>query len=231
MSLTTTVGASAEPAADARPAPSRRTVVLLAVGVVAGPLFLATTLLQFAVKADIDPRIHPLSMLSLGSAGWIQVTNFIVTGLLVLASATGLRRVLRGGPAGTWGPILVAVYGASLVMGGVFVTDPGLGYPTGTPAGPPEQLSWHGILHTFAAPLMGLALTAAAFVFARRFRRTGRRGWVAASYGTAAAYIGLTIVGIVTPDYRFMLAGGALGWLWASAMTGHILAERPVIPG
>jgi len=93
MSLTTTVGAPAEPAAGIRPMPSPRlTAFLLAAAVLAGPLFLATTLLQFAMKADIDPTIHPLSMLSLGTAGWIQITNFIVAGLLVLASATGLRR-------------------------------------------------------------------------------------------------------------------------------------------
>ncbi|GAB3971046.1 DUF998 domain-containing protein [Plantactinospora veratri] len=234
MSLTTTttttgVGASAEPATDGRPAPSRRTVVLLAAGVLAGPLFLATTLIQFAVKADIDPRVHPLSMLSLGAAGWIQITNFIVAGLLVLASAAGLRRMLHGSPAGTWGPILIAGYGASLVMGGVLVVDPGHGYPAGAPAGPPQELSWHGTLHTFAGPLMGLALVGAALVFAYRFRRTDRGGWAAASYGTAAAYVALTIVGIVAPDYRVMLAGGAVGWLWASATTGHILAARPVI--
>jgi hypothetical protein len=225
MSRTTTVSAPAEPAAGIGPTPSpRSTSVLLAAGVLAGPLFLATTLLQFAVKAGLEPRIHPLSILSLGPAGWIQITNFILAGLLVLASATGLRRVMRGSPAGTWGPILIAVYGASLVMGGVFVVDPGLGYPAGAPAGQPEQLSWHGTLHIFADPLMGLALIAAAFVFARRFRRTGRRGSAAASYAIAAAYLVLTIVGIVTPDYRVMLAGGALSWLWASAVTGYVFA-------
>ncbi|AVT32382.1 DUF998 domain-containing protein [Plantactinospora sp. BC1] len=231
MSLaTTTVGASAEPATDGRPAPSRRTVVLLAAGVLAGPLFLATTLVQFAAKADVDPRIHPLSMLSLGAAGWIQIANFIVAGLLILASAAGLRRMLHGSPAGTWGPILIAVYGAALLMGGVLVVDPGHGYPAGAPAGPPEELSWHGMLHILANPLMGLALVVAALVFGYRFRRTDRRGWAAVSHGTAVAYLGLTVVGMVIPDYRVMLAGGALGWLWASATTGQILAARPRRP-
>lgn len=75
----------------------------------------------------------------------------------------------------------------------------------------------------------GGALVAAAFVFARRFRRIGRRGWAAASYAIAAAYLVSTIVGIVIPDYRAMLAGGALSWLWVSAVTAHVLAGRPFV--
>ena len=38
---------------------------------------------------------HPLSLLSLGDLGWIQIANFVVTGLLVTACAIGMRRVLH----------------------------------------------------------------------------------------------------------------------------------------
>ncbi|GAB4048580.1 DUF998 domain-containing protein [Catellatospora paridis] len=216
---------AATPLAGAPPG-TRGTDALLAAGVVAGPLFLVATVVQFAAKTGVDPRIHPLSMLSLGAAGWLQITNFVVAGVLVLASAAGLRRALRGGPACTWGPGLIGAYGVALLAGGVFIVDPGMGYPVGAPDGPPAQLTWHGTLHVFASPLMGVALVAATFVFGRRFRRTGRQAWAVAGHAVAAAYAGLTVVGIALPDYRLMLAGGAISWLWASAVTARLIADR-----
>jgi hypothetical protein len=34
---------------------------------------------------------HPASLLSLEESGWIQVANFIVSGLLIVAFAIGVR--------------------------------------------------------------------------------------------------------------------------------------------
>ena len=63
----------------------------------------------------------------------------------------GLRR--RCAPArATWGPLLVAVYGVGLIVTGVFVGDPGLGFPPGTEPGIPE-LSWHAAVHAAAPPV------------------------------------------------------------------------------
>ena len=36
--------------------------------------------------------------------GWIQITTFVVTGLLWVAFAVGMRRVRHPGRGGTWGP-------------------------------------------------------------------------------------------------------------------------------
>ena len=65
----------------------------------------------------------------------------------MVACAVGMRRVLHPGPGGAWGPLLVGAFGVGLVIAGVFVVDPGAGFPPGAPAGAPERLSWHGILH------------------------------------------------------------------------------------
>jgi hypothetical protein len=45
---------------------------------------------------------HPLSLLGLGGLGWIQITNFMVTGFMVagppfVAAAVGMRRVPHSG--------------------------------------------------------------------------------------------------------------------------------------
>jgi hypothetical protein len=214
---------AATPTAVARPS---RTTALLTAGVLAGPIFVVTVLAQQLTRDGFDPRKHPLSLLSLGDLGWIQITNFVACGVLAFASAFGLRRVLRGTRAGTWGPILIGTYGVGLVWGGVFSADPAYGFPVGTPDGAPEQLSWHGILHGIAPAVAAIALVAAAFVFARRFAAEGRRGWVAYSIGAVVADLGLTAVSFATDDYRWMLAGGIVIWTWAAAVTAQVLRTR-----
>ncbi|HEX5997565.1 MAG TPA: DUF998 domain-containing protein [Jiangellales bacterium] len=102
---------------------------------------------------------------------WIQITNFVVTGVLTLALATGMRQVLRPGPGGTWGPLLIGVNGVSMTVSAVFLGRPINGYPLGTA----EQTTWHGIVHSAAPALAGLAGLAAYFVFARRFASIGQR--------------------------------------------------------
>jgi hypothetical protein len=84
---------------------------LLACGIAAAPLFLAVVLVQAATREGFDLTRHPISLLSLGDRGWIQIANFVVTGGLYLACAIGMRRVLHPGPGGRWGPWLVGVHG------------------------------------------------------------------------------------------------------------------------
>jgi len=74
---------------------SNRVPFLLSCGALAGPLFLTTVLVQEATREGFDPSRHPLSALSLGDLGWIQTTNFVLTGLLATAGAVGARHALR----------------------------------------------------------------------------------------------------------------------------------------
>jgi hypothetical membrane protein len=188
---TTTPGAGPP---SGSPAPiTKRTRALLACGVVAGPLFIAVGLLQALVRDAFDLGRHPLSLLSLGALGWIQITNFVVTGALYLACAIGMRRVLRPGRGGTWGPLLVGGLGVGLILAGVFVADAGAGFPPGAPAGAPDRLSWHGILHEVGFIVAFLSCTAACLVFARRFAARRQWGWVAAGGAAALTALALTL--------------------------------------
>jgi hypothetical membrane protein len=198
-----------------------RTKALLACGVVAGPLFVTTVVIQELTRAGFDPKKHPLSLLSLGELGWLQITNFILCGLLAFASAFGIRRALGAGRASKWGPILFGVYGIGLVWGGAFVADPAFGYPAGAPE--PATMSWHGILHGIAPAAAAVALIAAAILFARRYAAEGRRPWAVASILIAVADLALTGATFALGDYRFMLAGGVAIWLWAAAVTYDLL--------
>lgn len=173
-------------------APTTQTTRLLAGGIVAGPLFLAVGLIQAFTREGFDLSRHPLSLLSLGDLGWIQIANFVVTGVLYLACAVGMRRVLRPGRSGTWGPLLVGVLGVGLIVAGIFVADPSVGFPPGAPAGEPEQISWHGILHGVGAVLAFNGMVVGCLVFVRRFAALKQWGWVGACIATAASVLVLT---------------------------------------
>src|SRR5690242_1460916 len=112
-------------------APTRVTRALLAWGAVSAPFFYLVAVGQILTRPGFDIRRHAISTLSLGDLGWIQITNFAVTGVLAIACAIGIRQALRGSRAGTWGPILIGLYGAGLITGAIFPPDPGLGFPPG----------------------------------------------------------------------------------------------------
>ena len=64
---------------------------LLTCGMLAGPLYVGLWVLQIFIRKGYDPSRHDLSLLSNGDLGWIQITNFLVSGLLVILGAAGLR--------------------------------------------------------------------------------------------------------------------------------------------
>lgn len=199
--MTTIQAHSTGTATDARPGTTR---ALLAGAVVAGPVFAVVSLTQVFTRPGFDLIRHPLSLLSNGSLGWLQITNFVVTGLLTIAGAVGLRRVLGGTPGGSWAPWLIGVEGAGMVAAGAFRLDPGDGFPAGTPLGQPTSLSWHGFAHLGAGTVSFLALIAACFVLGRHFGRSGARGYAVASRVVGAVFT----VGLV-----WSLAGGKAGAL------------------
>jgi len=202
--------------------PARRvTRSLLGYGVLAGPVYVAAALAQALTREGFDLRRHQWSLLANGSLGWVQVTNFVLTGLMVLACAAGLRRATAGGPGARWAPRLVGVYGVSLVAAGAFRADPALGFPAGTPAGPGE-VSWHGLLHLAAGGIGFACLAAACFVIARRYAAEGRRRFARWSRATGAAFLtGFAIVassgGSEAGNLAFTAAVIAV-WAWLSAV-------------
>ncbi|MFE0463573.1 DUF998 domain-containing protein [Kitasatospora sp. NPDC058965] len=173
--MTQTIGASTSTGFR----PTTRT--LLSAGAAAGPLFLGLGVLQGLTRDGFDFTRNALSQLSLGDLGWLQVTDFLVTGVLVLAGATGLRRALRGRPGGVWAPRLITAFGVSFLTAGVFTADPGKGFPADDPAANGTTLSWPGTLHLLSGTLGYLALVAAFLVLARHFAGRGERGWAIGS--------------------------------------------------
>lgn len=168
---------------------SVRARTLLACGVIAAPLWAAISLTQAATREGFDLTRHPLSMLSNGSLGWLQITNFLVAGALTIAGAAGLRRALHGAPAGRWAPRLIAVNGLGMIAAGVLVMDPADGFPIGTPHGQPETLTWHFYGHMAAGSIAFTALIAACYTLGHHFGRTGDRGRAIASRTAGTALL------------------------------------------
>jgi len=166
---------------------SRLTRGLLACGVAAGPVYIGVALIQAFTRPGFDILRHDVSLLSNGDLGWIQIANFLVSGLLTMACALGMRRALQSGPASGWGALLVGVYGLGLIGAGIFTADPAQGFPPGATS-QPSAISWHGLLHFVSAAPAFLALIAACFLFARRFARAGERKWATFSVLTGISF-------------------------------------------
>ena len=221
----TTAGSTSAAAVDCR-AEDRITRSLLGYGIIAGPFYVAVSLVQAAVRDGFDLGRHEWSLLANGSAGWVQVVNLIVTGLMVLAAAVGYRRALGAGVGRRSVPILLGVFGAGLGGAGVFKADPMSGFPVGTPAGPPMDPTMAGILHLAFAGAGFLALIAASLLLAVRFRRQGRRGSAVSSalagLGLLAGFAALAS-GSTSPATNLAFTAAVLFvWAWLSSTSLHL---------
>ena len=207
----------------------RTSAPLLYCGVVAGPLFLIVALVQVLAREGFDISRHALSLLSIGDWGWIQIANFVVTGVLVVVGARGMRGVLHDGKGSKWGPLLVGLFGLGLIGGGVFVADPAFGFPVGTPDGMPEELTWHGALHGAFAGLGFVSLIAACLVFARRFGTSGQHGWSLGSLLVGLFFLAAAIGSAVAPGKAAvnlaLFAAVVAGFGWLSLVSARMRPE------
>jgi hypothetical protein len=208
---------------------ARVTRSLLGYGVIAGPLYVAVSLAQALTRDGFDLSRHAWSLLANGDWGWIQIANFIVTGLMTVAAAVGLRRALVPGRGRTWAPVLVGVYGASLVGAGVFRADPVQGFPVGAPE--TTAMSWHGALH-FALGGVGFAcLIAACFVLGSRFARSGQRrlAWFSRITGVAflAGFLGIAS-GSHGPTTLAFVAAVVLVCAWLTVVCAHLYSTERI---
>jgi hypothetical protein len=216
---------SAQPTSDS--ITSERTRALLLCGVIAGPLFAIVGLIQAFTRPGFDLRRHALSALENGDLGWLQRGSFVLTGLLFLACAVGMRQVLRGSLAGTWGPLLIGVYSAGMIGAGIFNPDPVPGFPPGTPASA-TSISGRGLIHFSVATVGFLALIVACFVWARRFAAQQRRGWVVYSAITGVSFF-LAFAGEASGQLYLNTAfvfTALNAFVWVSVMAALLLSER-----
>lgn len=206
---------------------SRLTKTLLICGTITGPLFFAVAIIQAVTRPGYDVRLNAISQLSLGDLGWIQITSFVLTGLLAVACAIGVRRKLKGQKGGTWGALLIGTFGLGLIVAGIFPPDPAFGFPSGAPAGPAMPMSGHATLHAVGFFVSMLSLIVNCFVFVRRFASTGQRGWLAYSVVSAIATIALIALTNLFMSWAgaIVALAGAVAFAWVSAVAALLRSE------
>jgi hypothetical membrane protein len=195
--------------------------MLLLCGVVGPPLFVATFLIEGATRPGYSWYRNYVSSLATGDGGWIQIANFLVWGTLAAAFATGVMRAGLVVPGG-----LLFLYAAGLLVAGVFVTDPGLGYP---PSAPLEHTT-HGMIHGLAGLAVFTLNAVVAFVVARHyFRSPESRRWAIYSLATGLLIVVLFIASTAVsvqdelgnspngPTGLLQRISIIAGWTWISA--------------
>ncbi|MGJ6966750.1 DUF998 domain-containing protein [Streptosporangium sp. G11] len=198
-----------------------RTRTLLLCGAIGAPLFVTVLLVEGALRPHYDPVYHSGSQLSLGGRGWIQIASFVVTGLLMVAFAAGVRRALGSRAVA----LLVGVFGVGLIVAGIFPMDPMQGYPPGAPQGIPGETSWHHQVHDLAALPVFLGLPGACVVAA--FRLTG--WWRPYSVATGLAMLVLFVVYGLAWEQDAANAGLiqrvliVTGWAWLTLLAVRLL--------
>ncbi len=167
---------------------------------------MVTILIDGATRPGYEPWRNFVSQLSTGERGWLQIANFIVCGTLVLAGSLGLRR--------THGPrvltAIIGVLGLSLIIAGIFVTDPGLGYPPGERVLPRPTL--HDTIHQLVSLPAFLALGTAPIAGALQIRSS--RSWAVFSVlsGIVSLASFAAMIAVAAQEER-VVSGAAIGLL------------------
>jgi Protein of unknown function (DUF998) len=197
----------------------RGTRTLLSCGFVAGPLFLLIFSIQVFARSEFQFTRSEPSMLSLGPWGWIQIANFVIGGLLIVAGALGVRRALRTSKGRFWGSLLLGVFGFCQIGIGAFVTDP---------IRSPTSMTFHGTMHLVFGGTGFSALMAACFVFVRTFASLKQTAWAVFCAITGllflAAFLSAANVRQSAMSIQFFLnLIFVLAWVWVSSVSYQLM--------
>lgn len=205
---------------------------LLYAGIVGPLLFIVVFLVEGLTRPGYSAWRHYVSQLATGDGGWAQTANFLFCGTLVIAFAVGLRVSLQGTRGSIGGPVLIGLFGATLLVAGAFTTDPALGYPVGAPV----VHTLHGMIHGLAGLAAFSLLPAAAFVMAWHFAaEPDARRWTRYSLGIGIliifCFIASTVVSVLDERGIWLNAPTGFiqriaiigGWTWLAMLASHQL--------
>ena len=146
-------------------------------GMIAPALFVLVFSLEGRLRPGYDPRGMYISALSLGPRGWIQMTNFILLGLLLFVFTRVLAAEFKGVRSARGGIVLMTIVACLFFISGPFVMD-----PTGTPT---AQSTVHGLIHGIAGGIVFLLMAIIPYTFLHTFKNDPRwrpiHGWTLAS--------------------------------------------------
>lgn len=110
----------------------RTTKRLLICGQVGCVLFIVMFLIQGQLREAYSALKFPISSLSIGHWGWIQRSNFLISGVLIFLFAIGFSRATPLLRNSLWIARLIGAVGIGLFGAGIFSSDPVYDYGTPT---------------------------------------------------------------------------------------------------
>ncbi len=155
-------------------------------GMIGPTLFVAVFILEGWLRPGYNPLSMVVSELSLGPRGWIQITNFLILGVLFLIFARGVAAQFRESKASRAGSILLTIIGFALLASGPFVMDPA--------STPRDQWSVHGTIHQLLGAIVFSLMPISCFLFWYRFRQDTK--WQSLRWWTLATGI-IFVVAII----------------------------------
>jgi hypothetical protein len=208
---------------------------LLACGPIAASLFVFTFLVEGGTRANYNPLRYPISSLSIGDLGWMQICNFLITGFLLVVFSFGLRNAVKLSMGKSKGPLLVGLVGAGFIGAGICSSDPVYGYPEDMPL-KLAQYTIHGHLHDLFSMFVFICLPWACFVFRKQFNMKGEKRWARYSAFTGFAVIIAFIlaaigfkqvVGFVNVAGVFQRLTLIIGFAWIAMLPAYFIKTRP----
>jgi hypothetical protein len=199
-------------------------------GMIGSLLFLAVFVAEDVSSADFNWLSTAVSEHSRTPHGWIQITTFIVVGLLLVIFSGGIAEEWRNAPGSRTGPLMIGITGVCLILSGPFVTDPG-GVVMGS-----SGATWHGAMHGIVGAIAFTLMPLSCLVFYRCLR--SQPAWSSfARWSLTVCFI--IIFGIVLLKlaqlgvmrgllglFQRLLLVAYFGWIFALALRLH--ASRPV---
>jgi hypothetical protein len=163
-------------------------------GMIGPILFISVFTIEGLARSGYDPMKMPVSELSLGHRGWIQIVNFILFGLLFLLFARGAATEFKEDKSARIGIYLFHLIGFAILASGPFVMD-----PSNTPR---HQWTLHGTIHQILGAIAFILMPVSCFLFWRHFRKSDKwkllQGWT-------------LVVGIITIGMIILMKVGQIG--------------------
>ena len=130
-------------------------------GIIAPIIFIIILIIASLLRPDYSHLTNFVSELGAVGAPYaiIQRINFVLTGILIVAFTFGLHRGIGDGKGSIIGPLLVAIFGLSAVMSGIFSTD------TIQPG------SFSDIMHSMSSAIGSVAAIIAFFTISERLEK------------------------------------------------------------
>jgi hypothetical protein len=209
----------------------KTTKLLLVCGQIGSVLFIVMFLVQGELRDGYRPLKFPISSLSIGDWGWVQRTNFFISGTLIFLFAIGFRRATVLLKSSLWTSRLIGAVGLGLIGAGIFSSDPVYGYPMTEPIRI-AQFTITGHLHDFFSIFVFACLPITGFKMRNRFKEFNNKKWASytliSAIGMLAAFI-LAAIGFKQAPVFVEFAGAfqrlsiLFGFIWLTSLSVFII--------